>query len=111
MIYNQSAAFSKNTAATHEAVAAGRAGQRIVVLGYVLVNGAASAQSVKFQSGTTTDLSGAMSLPSSVGGSLVAQAGPQNTGLFACKPGEALSIVLSAATAVTGHIAYYYAQG
>lgn len=108
MIMNQSAPIDFNTAATQTAVAA-VAGKRIVVLTYALVNGVGTGQTVQWRSNTTTNLSGVMQLPQAIGGGIAFSAGRDNTGLFFTAPGEALSLVMSAATQVGGHIAYYYA--
>jgi hypothetical protein len=105
MVCNQSAAFDANTAAAQTAVAA-VAGKRIVVYGYALVNGVATAQTIQFKSASTTNLSGVMSLPSAVGGGVATSSGDKDTALFMTNPGEALTITLSAATQVGGHIAY-----
>jgi hypothetical protein len=111
MISNQSAAVDVNSSGANTIVAApGRNTQRIAVLGYVLANGAGSAQSAQFKSGST-NLSGAMSLPSTVGGSLAAQAGAETVGLFVTNPGDALTLTLTAATQVAGHVSYRYVQG
>ena len=110
MISNQFASVSVNTASDNTVVAAGRENQRIVVLGYSLFNQVASAQTVQFKSGSTA-VTAAMALPSSIGGGHVVQSGGETTGLFYAKPGEALNLTLTAATAVTGHIQYRYAQG
>lgn len=111
MISNESVAFDENTSGDHTAVAAGREGQRVAVIAFHLANGAGSAQSVKFKSGTATDLTGVVSLPSSVGGAASSSAGGDSTGLFFTKAGEALTVTLGAATQVAGFISYRYVQG
>ena len=88
-------------------VVAGVTGKRIAVYGYTIVNGATTAQTVQFKSGTTV-LSGAMSL-SQAAGPLVVQAGPSSGPLFVTvATGDALIITTSAATQVSGHVGYQY---
>jgi hypothetical protein len=86
MVCNQSAAFDANTAAAQTAVAA-VAGKRIVVYGYALVNGVATAQTIQFKSASTTNLSGVMSLPSAVGGGVAHVLGRQGHGVVHDEPG------------------------
>jgi hypothetical protein len=82
------------------------AGKRIVVLGYVIVNNVATAQTVSFQS-ASTDITGIMGLPSSIGGGISAHAAHGRC-LFKTNKGEALNLNVSAATAVAGHVYYMY---
>ena len=104
MIDCQSASISVSSASDNEIVAA-VTGKRIIVLGYQLSNGAASAQAVTWKSGSTAR-TGAMSLPSSVGGSLTAPVSAGNRGYFATEPSAALNLTLSAATSTTGFVTY-----
>lgn len=106
MIQNQSAAVDFNTAAT-QSVVAGVAGKRIVVYGLFLVNGVATAQTVQFKTGSST-LTGVLALPSAVGGGLVASSGHPQLGLFTTANGDALSMVMSAATQVGGSVLFKY---
>lgn len=106
MVSDQSAAIDFNTAAT-QTLAAAVAGKRIVVLQYALVNGVATGQSVQFKSGTN-NLTGVMQLPQSIGGQLAVNGGSEQTAVFMTDAGAALSMVMSAATQVGGHIAFRY---
>src|SRR4051812_28067038 len=99
MVHNTSAPVDFSTIATQTVVAA-IPGKRIVVFGYTLTNGVATAQTVQFRSGATTALTGVMSLPSAVGGGLVNNASSDRNALFMTAPGEALSLVITAATQV-----------
>ena len=85
-------------------VLAGVPNRRIIVLNYVLVNSVATAQAVTWKSGAGTSLSGAIGLPSSIGGALVIAAA--DAGLFETARGAGLVINLSAASAVAGHLSY-----
>ena len=102
--------FSRDTrfaslgiAATGDVIAA-VPGKRIVVIGYALTNTVATAQSVRFRS-TTTGVTGVIGIPSSIGGGIVWDGGP-DCPAFATGPGEPLNIELGAATAIAGHITY-----
>jgi hypothetical protein len=106
MVQNQTASIDFNTAATQTVVPA-VAGKRIVVYGYALFNGVATAQSVQFKSGSTL-LAGVQQLPLSVGGGAVVFSGDQTISLFTTNPGDALSLTMTAATQVGGHISYKY---
>jgi hypothetical protein len=76
-------------------------GQKIRVVGYTLV--AAGAVTVKFQSGGSTDLTGAMSL---ITGTPVEAWGSAEAPVLSCGKDEKLNIVLSGAVQVSGHITY-----
>ena len=104
MIDHQTAVISANAATDNEVVAA-VTGKRIVVLGYQIANGAGSAQAVTWKSGSTAR-TGAMSLPSSVGGALTAPVCSHNRAWLATDPGSALNLTLSGATAVGGVVVY-----
>jgi hypothetical protein len=106
MVQNQTASIDFNTAATQTVIPA-VAGKRIVVYGYVLFNGVATAQSVQFKSGSTL-LAGVQQLPLSVGGGAVVYTGDQSISLFMTNIGDALSLTMTAATQVGGHISYKY---
>lgn len=106
MVQNQTAVIDFNTIATQTVVPA-VTGKRIVVLGYALFNGVATAQAVQFKSGSTV-LAGVQQLPNSVGGGAVVYSGDQSIGLFTTNSGEALSLTMSAATQVGGHVSYKY---
>jgi hypothetical protein len=106
MVQNQTASIDFNTAATQTVVPA-VAGKRIVVYGYALFNGVATAQSVQFKSGSTL-LAGVQQLPLSVGGGSVVFTGDQSISLFTTNPGDALSLTMTAATQVGGHVSYKY---
>lgn len=107
MVTDQSAPVDFNTAATQTLVAA-VPGKRILLLQYTLVNGVATGQSVQFKSGSN-NLSGVMQLPAAVGGMLATNGGSEQTAVFMTDPGAALSMVMSAATQVGGHVAFRYA--
>lgn len=75
------------------------AGSKIRVLSYVLVG--AGTQTAKFQSSTTSDLTGAMTL---IAGYPIVNS-LQREGLFETVAGEALNLATSASTAA-GHLTY-----
>lgn len=106
MVQAQTAAIDFNTAATQTLVPA-VAGKRIAVFAYVLVNGVATAQTIQFKS-NTTNLGGVIALPSSVGGGVVASTGDHNLAWFVAGDSVALTMVMSAATQVGGHLVYQY---
>lgn len=101
---HQTAAIDFNTAATQTVVAA-VTGKRIIILGYKLFNGVATAQTVQFKSGSNL-LAGVEALPSAVGGGLVAPLAPAGRYWFFTDPGVALTMVMSAATQVGGSISF-----
>ena len=107
MINHQFAAVDFNTAATQTVIPASSTGRRIFVIGYVLLNGVATAQTVQFKSGANL-LGGVMALPSSVGGGVVAPVCSDDRCWFYTDPGAALSMVMSAGTQVGGHIVFAY---
>ncbi len=84
-------------------IVAAVAGRRIRVLSYVLI-GAGSATAT-FQSGGGTPLTGPLPLAAQSGVS----AGFSPVGHFQSAPGESIALLLSAATAVAGHLAYLVA--
>lgn len=94
--------------ATGDLVSAFTSGPRaqIVVINYAITNSVATAQAVTFRSSTGTNLTGAIGLPSSIGGGLSVD-GSYDSPLFATNFGESLNLLLSASTAVAGHLAYY----
>lgn len=106
MVQNQTAAIDFSTAAT-QAVVPAVAGKRIVVYGFTLFNGVATGQSVQFKSGAS-NLGGVIQMPLSVGGPVSAYSGDQSISLFTTSIGDALSMVMSAATQVGGFISYKY---
>jgi hypothetical protein len=98
-----------NTAAAGDTtlVAAAVTGKKIRVKKFQLVNGVATANNVKFRSGTT-DLMTALPLPLAVGLSIEAEDdgdGPDDF-LFETAAGALLAINLSAATGVSGTFTY-----
>lgn len=106
MIQNQSAVVDVSAIA-NTTVVTGIPGKRIIVFGYVLINGVATAQSIVFKSGTTA-LSGVKQLPLSVGGGIVAAPGDASLCYFLTAPGDNLVLTTTAATQVGGHVAYKY---
>ena len=88
------------------AVVAAVTGKRVVVSDVVLYNGVATANNVKFRTGTT-DLYPAFPMPLATGIPISIDA-PQRTGqsVLRTNAGEALNINLSAATAVGGFVVY-----
>src|SRR6266498_760386 len=93
-----------NVAATGDIVAAS-ATSRFVVYAFALVNGVATAQEVTFRSGTTA-LVGPLDLPSSIGGGVTMVGNMNSAPLFQTNPGEALNVLLGAATQVDGFVSY-----
>lgn len=106
MVQNQSLPIDFNTIATQTLVPA-VAGKRIVVFGYTLVNGVATGQAVQFKSGTN-NLTGAMQLVNAVGGITAVDSGSDTVAVFFTDVGAALSMSMSAATQVGGHVAFKY---
>lgn len=104
MINHQFASVDFNTAATQSVIPA-VAGKRIYVLGYIILNGVATAQTIQFKSGTNL-LGGVMALPSAVGGGVVAPVCSDDRCWFFTDPGAAFSMVMSAGTQVAGHVVY-----
>lgn len=88
-----------NAASGNTTVVDAVAGHKIRVLSYVLVG--TGSQTAKFQSSTTTDLTGAMSLIA--GNPVVAEF--QREGHFETASGELLNLATSASTAM-GHLTY-----
>jgi hypothetical protein len=101
----QFAAISTSSSGDNTIVAA-VTGQKIKVLNYVVTNSVATAQAVTWKSGASTSLSGAMGLPSSIGGGIAMAGTGGEVPSLATAAGQALVLNLSAATAVAGHIAY-----
>jgi hypothetical protein len=93
------ATISFNSSGANTAVAA-VASKRIRVLSYTLI--ANAAVNVKFQSSTTSDITGLLYLAANTGASVAYSP----VGLFQTVAGEALSINLSGAIAVGGHLVY-----
>lgn len=97
-LLTKTAAFSQNTAATHEVVAA-VTGKRIIVTGYELTAGGTN--TVVWKSASTA-LSGASDV---VSGTRLAQ--PLTDGFYlATAKGEALNITLSGAQKLAGYVNY-----
>jgi hypothetical protein len=95
------------SAAGDTTIIAAVTGKKIRVKAFQLVNGVATANAVKFRSGTT-DLMTALPLPLVVGGDTSAQDdgdGPDDF-LFETAAGALLALNLSAATAVSGTLIY-----
>jgi hypothetical protein len=102
----QSAAIG--IAATGDVVPA-VAGKRIQVLGFFIANSVATAQAITFKSGAAgAGLTGAMALPSSIGGGTPIYSGDHAMPLFFTDIGAALNLNLSAATAVAGWVTFRY---
>lgn len=101
---NQSAPVDFSTIASQTLVAA-VTGKRVYVVGYVLLNGVATAQTIQFKSGSNL-LGGVMSLPSAVGGGAVAPLAPPGRCWFFTDVGVALTMAMTAATQVGGHVEY-----
>ena len=99
------AAISASASGDNTIVAA-VAGQKIVLLSYLVI--AAGDVSITWKSGASTSLSGAMALAAN--GGAAPSAGPLTpagvVGMLETAPGEALVLNLSAAVAVGGHITY-----
>lgn len=106
MVQDQTLPIDFSTAAT-QAVIPAVAGKRILVFGVWLVNGVATAQTVQFKSGAN-NLTGVMSLPSAVGGTLPLSSGSDDVAVFFTDVGAALSMVQSAGTQVGGVVAFKY---
>lgn len=81
--------------------------KKIRVHSFTIINQVATANNVKFQSGTT-DLHAAIPLPLAIGFPVELHEPPeaQEDWLFETAAGQALNINLSAATAVTGAVVY-----
>lgn len=107
---NQTAAISVSSSGDNTIVAA-VADHMVVVVGYTAINAVGTAQAITWKSGASTSITGAMALPSAVGGGLVSNSGDNQTVLFATAPGQALVLNLSAATAVGGHVSYRIVRG
>lgn len=79
-------------------------GKRIVVIGYLVTNTVATGQTITFRT-TTTAISGVIAIPSSIGGGISWQGGPE-CAAFQTGFNEPLNIALAAGTAIAGHITY-----
>ncbi len=77
-------------------------GKKIKLVTYLLIP--AADVTMKFQTGASTDLSGAMSTAAKFG---VGAGVPFPSWLLETKNGEKLNLVLGAAVAVKGHISYF----
>lgn len=80
-------------------------GKKIRVKGYAITNGAATANSVKWRSGTT-DISGLYFSAAALGPIIVHDLAPSGDFYFETVAGQALNLNLSAATAVGGAVQY-----
>jgi hypothetical protein len=100
----QSAALSVS-ASGDTAIVPAVAGKRIELVALVAVNAVATAQAITLKSGSTA-LTGAMALPSSIGGTLVIERA--TPAWFRADAGAALNLNLSAATAVGGFVVFRY---
>lgn len=96
------AAISASSSGANEIVAA-VTGKEIRVLGYTIVG--AGDVTATWRSGASTVLSGAMPLGNKTG--IADNSGSTDYWLLESKKGEALNLVLSGATAVTGHLVYF----
>lgn len=106
MVQNQGLPVDFNTIATQTVIPA-VAGKRVVVYGFNLVNGVATAQAVQFKSGSN-NLSGVMQMPNSVGGQLGDRSADAQIALFFTDVGAALTMTMSAATQVGGYVSFKY---
>jgi hypothetical protein len=99
--------FSISTSSSGDlTVAAAVQDKRIVVLSYVVINSVATAQNVTWKSGSTA-LSGAIGLPSSIGGG-IAIASQDPCPVLATAKSQALILTVGAATAIAGHVSFRY---
>lgn len=105
-VQNTSAAVDFNTIATQTLVT-GVAGKRIVVYGYLIDNGVATAQSIQFKSGSN-NLTGVMQLPQQIGGVINDASGSDSTALFVTDVGATLGLAMTAATQVGGYVSYKF---
>lgn len=92
------------SASGDNAVVAAVAGKKVRVRGFALYNGVATAQNVKWRSGTT-DVTGLLYGTNAIGPLADGQA-PKDDFLFETVAGQALNLNLSAATAVGGWVSY-----
>lgn len=105
-VTTESVIVSHNTATALDVVPA-VAKTKIAVYGFVIVAGAASAQTLIWQSKTTpTPHFGPVELPRVIGESINVMSPSTDIPLFVTLPGEALQIKLSAATAVAGTLIF-----
>lgn len=89
-----------------QAIVAGVAGKQIIVMSYVLNNGAGTANNVRWKSGSN-NMSGAMTLPpNTASAGIVAVSPDRSVPLLIVDVGLTLNLNLSAATQVSGHICY-----
>lgn len=86
------------------AIVPATAGKKIRVERFQLFNGVATAQNVKWRSGTT-DLTGLLYGPLAVG-RLAEDRASKGEWIFETVAGQALNLNLSAATAVGGYVVY-----
>lgn len=98
------AAFSSAAGGDVAAIAAQGATTCIRIYRVVLSNGVATAQALIFKDGATA-LTGAMALPTSVGGLFVLEGGAMGP-LFVLSQNSAFNINEAAATSVTGFVQY-----
>ncbi len=98
------AAFSSAAGGDVAAIAAQGGTTCIRIHRVVLSNGVATAQAVILKDGATA-LTGAMALPTSVGGLFVLEGSPGNP-LFVLSQNSAFNINEAAATSVTGFVQY-----
>ena len=98
--------FAKIDLAASGDVVSAVTGKKIRVLSYFLVS--AGSVTAKFQSGASTDLTGAMSLivgvPNACDHAPPVHGMP--TGYFETAPGEKLNLVLGGSVQVSGHLTY-----
>lgn len=98
------ASFSSAAGGDITAIAA-VSGTPIKIWRIFLANGVATAQALILKDGATA-LTGAISLPSSVGGALNLDAGANANPLFTITAGNAFVVNESALTSVTGYVQY-----
>ena len=100
----QTAAISIAAAGDNTVIAAPGATTCIRIWKIVVSNGVATAQSFLIKDGASTNLSGAIALPTSVGG--LTTLGGGNDPEFVLSQNNAFIINLTAATSVTGYVKY-----
>jgi len=101
---NLNVAFSSAAGGDVAAIAA-VTGAPLKIWRILLTNAVATAQALIFKDGATA-LTGAIALPSSIGGLLSLDAGASSEPLFTITAGNAFNINEAAATSVTGYIQY-----
>ena len=101
----KSANYSSSTI-NENSVAAAVTGSTHRVYRLILLNGAASAQTVSVKDKASGSTLGTFSLPSTIGGGIVLSASSSEDPLFVTVTSGALIVNQSAATLVTGYVQY-----